>query len=61
MTISRRSFLWGVGCAAVGAVAGTVGTSIGGRPRRRFVRGEDSYSQCGEDRIVLYMLREMVP
>jgi FkbM family methyltransferase len=63
LTITRKDFLWGVGCAAAGVagaaagVAGVVGTSIGDRLRRRFVHGSDSYSQSGEDLIVHYISR----
>lgn len=67
MTITRKDFLWGMGCAAAGVagaaagVAGVVGTSIGGRLRRRFVKVNDSYSQSAEDLIVFYILKEIMP
>ncbi len=69
MTISRKGFLTGMGCAAAGAAAGVLahvqlapppppGPPRFSKPPRIIVppRGEATYSQCGEDRIVRYIL-----
>lgn len=67
MTISRKGFLQGMGCVAAGAAAGAIAhgqfstpppPKRDRRPPRLIVppRGEATYAQCGEDRIVRYVL-----
>jgi FkbM family methyltransferase len=64
MGISRKGFLQGIGCAAAGATLGALADHLftpqpppDTKPRfvNRPARNEDSYSQCGEDRIVHFM------
>jgi len=66
--ISRKGFLQGIGCAAAGAAASAaVGAFTGRRPAPETPtlplpppvntppRGEDSFAQCGEDRIIWFL------
>lgn len=77
MTIDRKGFLRGMGCAAAGAALGALGhrglapapppppaprpPRLTIPPRRENIppRGEDSFSQAGEDRIVLYIYQAL--
>ncbi len=64
MRISRKGFLQGIGCAAAGAA---VGAFTGRRPPpttpppllpppvQAQTRGEETFAQCGEDRIVWFL------
>jgi FkbM family methyltransferase len=61
VTIDRKSFLWGVGGVIAGGALGVAGgrasvpeTPPAPPPPPR--QGEPSYAQCGEDRIVHFML-----
>ncbi len=67
MAISRKGFLQGLGCVAAGTALGAVAQSQlasgppspsdqGPRPVNAPPRGEDSFSQCGEDRVVHFIL-----
>src|SRR5262245_8055463 len=67
VTISRKGFLQGMGCAAAGAAVGALaGRRLAPgappppvpppRPMNVPPRGEDTFAQAGEDRIVLFIL-----
>lgn len=61
MTVSRKGFLQGMGCAAAGAALGTLGQrQLAPEPDPQLVssrtRDKRTYAQCGEDQIVYFIL-----
>ena len=61
MTVSRKGFLQGMGCAAAGAALGALGQrQLAPEPQPRGVNirapRKQTYSQCGEDQIVYFIL-----
>src|SRR6516162_8896656 len=64
MTVSRKAFLQGMGCAAAGAALGALGQRRLApelQPPGANIRAplKQTYAQCGEDQIVSFILGQL--